>query len=178
MAGTEQLAIQGLPDVTTARVLPLTVAAAQAGSFTFEAAQLLNFPATAAVVLEDRLTGTLHDLRTGAYAAQLTAGRHDGRFFLRLSDNRVTAAANPRLSAALQLYPNPSTGKAYLSLPAQGAARVEVLNAVGQQVLAQSAKASNGLVTAELNTTGLTSGVYSVRVTTTDGTATTRLVVQ
>ncbi|MCC2547637.1 T9SS type A sorting domain-containing protein [Hymenobacter sp. BT175] len=178
VAGAEVLSIQGLPEISAAQVLPLTVAAAQPGCFTFEARQLLNFPVTASVVLEDRVTGTLHNLRAGAYVVPLSAGRHDGRFFLRLSDSRVTAVANARLSAALQLYPNPAAGKAFLSLPAESAARIVVLNALGQQVLTQTAKASNGLITAELNTTGLSGGVYSVLVTTPAGTATSRLVVE
>ncbi|WP_400192212.1 kelch repeat-containing protein [Hymenobacter sp. B81] len=178
VAGTERLSIQGLPELSGELVLPLEVLATQAGPATFEAARLDYFPAAVRVLLEDRATGRLHDLRGGAYTAPLTAGRHNGRFFVRLDAGRVLATGSERLAKELQLYPNPAAERAYLSLPATGTARIEVLNAVGQRVLAQEARASHGLATAELNTADLARGVYSVRVTTAEGTATRKLVLR
>ncbi|GAA4372108.1 hypothetical protein GCM10023186_01240 [Hymenobacter koreensis] len=178
VAGTEQLSIQGLPELTAPQVvLPLEVVA-PAGTFTFSAQRLMHFPATAEVLLEDRLTGTLHDLRRGAYTATLAGGTTSGRFFVRLGAARVLASNTHKSLGQVQLYPNPAQGKAFLNVPATGVARIVVLNTVGQQVLSQEARAVNGLVTAELNTSSLGSGVYSVRVTTAGGSATSKLVVR
>ena len=177
LAGAEQLSIQGLPTALNNVVLPLTVSAAQAGPATFSAAQVLNFSPTATLELEDRLTGTLHNLRTGSYTAQLSAGANDGRFFVHLTDARVTATASS-LSAQLQLYPNPAQGRAYLSLPATGSVRISVLNSVGQLVHTRSVPASNGLATAELNTAALPAGIYYVQAATATEVANVKLVVQ
>jgi hypothetical protein len=138
----------------------------------------MNFGSTATFQLEDRLTGTRHNLRTGPYTAQLSAGPNDGRFFVHLNEALVTATASGSATAKLQLYPNPAQGQAYLSLPASGRVHITVLNGIGQAVQTQEVVALNGLATATLNTTALPVGMYVVQATSATGVATCKMVVQ
>ena len=58
-----------------------------------------------------------------------------------------------------QVYPNPTTG--VLHVEADGLCKVEVIDAVGRVVISQN--------DAFVNMSALNNGIYSVRLTTTDG---------
>lgn len=179
-AGPDALSIQGLPDVPQPQALPLTVYAPQAGSFTFEPRQLLNFAAAAGIYLEDRLTGTWHDLRQGAYVAQLAQGSTASRFVLHLNAQRVTAVQSARLTGAeLQVYPNPAQGHSVTvsaaGLPA-GAVELRLLNQLGQLVRTAPLTSTGRLLEHPLTVTGLPAGVYTVQLRTAAGAITRKLV--
>ncbi|RTQ49704.1 T9SS type A sorting domain-containing protein [Hymenobacter gummosus] len=176
--GAEGLSIQGLPTGNQPLSLPLTVYAPQAGTYAFEATQLLNLPA-AGTYLEDRQTGAWHELSQGAYSAQLAQGLTATRFVLHLHAARPLATAK-QLSAALAVYPNPASGRQATveasGLPA-GPATLRLLNSLGQVVRAETLQV-RGILRHELLLTGLAEGVYSLQLSTAAGTATQRLVVQ
>ena len=71
----------------------------------------------------------------------------------------VLGTAPAAVAAQVQLYPNPSTGRVALTLPATRIAQVQVLNALGQVVQTRSA---TGPVLLDLS--GLAHGIYTVRV--------------
>lgn len=179
-AGADALSIQGLPADGQPQALPLTVYAPQAGSFTFEPRQLLNFDPAAGLYLEDRLTGTWHDLRTGAYVAQLAPGSTAARFVLHLNAQRVTATQSARLTGAeLQLYPNPAHGAAVTvsaaGLPA-GAVELRLVNSLGQVLRTEPLTSTGRLLERPLPVAGLPAGVYTVQLRTASGTITRKLV--
>ncbi|QIX61797.1 T9SS type A sorting domain-containing protein [Hymenobacter sp. BT18] len=178
LAGPERLSIQGLPASLEAQLLPLTLTANQAATYTFSAVRLLNLPATAVVELQDRLTGKVHDLRSGgAYSVQLTAGTTRDRFFLLLDTSLVTSSTTGRNREVL-LYPNPSQGLVHLSAPATGRVTITVLNSIGQVVHTQTALASNGVAATDLRTNRLPGGMYSVQISSAAGIVTSKLVVR
>ncbi|GAA4362026.1 hypothetical protein GCM10023185_29580 [Hymenobacter saemangeumensis] len=183
-AGSQSLSIQGLPVLTQAVALPLGVNAPATGAFVFTPQRLANFPASTGVYLEDRLTGTLHNLRQGAYAAQLTQGLHASRFVLHLNPQAapLATAGSSQPFVELQVFPNPATGQAAVQVVATGTqaaigkARVEVFNALGQRVY-QSAElmaTAQGL-RLQVPTAGLATGIYTVRLTTASGVRTQKL---
>lgn len=184
-AGPDALSIQGLPATAQPQALPLGVNAPQAGAFTFSAQHLVNFPAATTLYLEDRQTGTWHDLRgTAPYTATLPQGLSTQRFVLHLNAQRplaTTASAQP--FAELQVYPNPAAaGQATVTVVAQGDAaalqqgRVELLNALGQRVYQAAAPAATaGALRLTLPTQGLAAGLYTVRLTTATGVLTRKL---
>ncbi|GAB2943797.1 hypothetical protein GCM10027048_05650 [Hymenobacter coalescens] len=180
VAGTQELSVSGLPALAAAPVtVPLTVRVAQAGTYTLQAAQLLNLPAGWAATLRDAQTGAAIDLRQQpAYSCSLAPNQAAGRFTVEFAPRSVTGAHQAQLNAAVSVYPNPARGTVSLGLPAtQRPVEVRILNALGQQVLTQHVPAARGAAVA-LPLTGLAKGVYSVRVTLPDGTATKRLVVE
>ena len=90
----------------------------------------------------------------------------------------VTATAKQLAEAALQLYPNPTPdGKLTLTLTtAHQAVQLSVLNALGQVVYRAVVPASSAAATQPLDLSALSTGVYLLRATTAEGTATRRFV--
>ncbi|GAA3988888.1 beta strand repeat-containing protein [Hymenobacter antarcticus] len=89
----------------------------------------------------------------------------------------VTATARQLADAALQLYPNPTPdGKLTVTLTnAHQAVQLSVLNTLGQVVYRVAVPAS-AAATQPLDLSALPTGVYLLRATTADGTATRRFV--
>ncbi len=176
VAATGQaLAIQGLPVLTAATVVPLTVQVPAAGTYTFTAPALLNLPASTQVFLTDALTGQRVNLQTllaTSYAVTLTAAQAAtpvaGRFFLNLVPAAAPlATAAQALEAGLRLYPNPAHGVTTVWLPAvPGATRatLELYDALGRTISQQTLALAAMNTTTVLDLTGLASGVYVLRV--------------
>ncbi|HEX8429469.1 T9SS type A sorting domain-containing protein [Hymenobacter sp.] len=96
--------------------------------------------------------------------------------FVTLATRRATG-----LEAAATLHPNPTAGTATISLSGlreQGTLPAEVLNVVGQVVQTMALRPQQGSIKQEINLTTLPAGVYTVRVHTSDGAVTKRVVKQ
>ena len=184
-AGPESLSIQGLPTSSQPQALPLGVSVPAGGTFVFDPQVLANFGGTT-LWLEDRQTGTWHDLRTGAYRATLAPGLTASRFVLHLNPAQgPLATAGARLYAEMQLYPNPAAAQAPVRVQVQGQAaallrpQLEVLSSLGQRVYqADNATPATGGLRYDVPTAGLAAGVYTVRLTTATGVLTRKLVVE
>ncbi|MFD2718778.1 fibronectin type III domain-containing protein [Hymenobacter monticola] len=167
LAGTTQLAINGLaPLSTTDVVVPLALRVPQAGSFSFEVADLANF-GTATVYLRDALTGTQQLLTTGTrYTfALVTAGT--GRFSVVFRAAGVLATTAPLNAAAVSLYPNPAHANFTVllpPLPGQREVHATLLNALGQVVASRSIGLTAAGATATFDTRLLATGVYMLRL--------------
>ncbi|GAB2861469.1 carbohydrate-binding protein [Hymenobacter ruber] len=169
LSGTRPLAINGLPLLgTTEVVVPLHLRVPQAGSFTFEVADLVNFGSNP-VYLRDALTGTQQLLATGtAYTLALaTAASGTGRFSLVLRPATVTAARAELNAATVSLYPNPAHGSFTVLLPPLAGpreVRATLFNALGQAVLTRTIGLNAAGATAEFQTAALAVGVYTLRL--------------
>ena len=147
--------------------MPLSVGVPAAGAYALQVTELANLPAGTTAVLVDALLGTRTDLATlpaagyafGVTAAQATA-LITGRFFLNLSAAGPLASATGRAAAALQLYPNPTSGAATLT-GAQPGAVATVFDALGRPVATATADAAG--TAALVLPAGLPAGVYVVR---------------
>ncbi|PJJ53338.1 kelch repeat-containing protein [Hymenobacter chitinivorans] len=183
VVGAQGLAIQGLPTGRSAQRLNLGVHVAAAGSYVFSAAQVLNQPAAEPLWLEDQLTGTWHDLRQGSYAVSLSAGLSTTRFVLHLHQAPLLSSQKASTWAGeLQLYPNPASSTAPVTVVASGvagnSAEVVLLNSVGQRVLQRHLAVAGKEVRAQLAVSGLAQGIYTVQVRSQAGVLTRQLVIQ
>ncbi|GAB3586773.1 alpha/beta hydrolase fold domain-containing protein [Hymenobacter daeguensis] len=181
VAAGEELAINGLPLLTAAAVVPLALAVPAAGSYTLQAAELRSFVPGTAIYLTDALTGSRTLLTAGTRYAFSMAGRTaPGRFALELQPARVTATAAQALAAQLQVYPNPAAERLQVALPAgaaTGAVPAWLTNALGQTVQHQVLHVAAGQgLRAEIDVRGLAPGVYQLHLTVA-GTALVRRVV-
>jgi hypothetical protein len=182
-AGPESLAINGLPELTTERSIPLGVRVSTTGPHELVLSSLTDFPAGTQVWLEDTELGRRHNLtQNGTYAFTMDARFAGQRFYLNLVPARTgiaTSTAPARLEAATALYPNPTTGRATVEisgLRAPGPVRIDVVNTLGQVLLQHSAQPHQGLLVQALDLRALPAGVYSVRLHTPEGTVVKRLV--
>jgi hypothetical protein len=183
LSGTEALAINGLAPLTrTDVVVPLLVRAPQAGSFSFEVADLANFGATT-VYLRDALTGTQQQLVAGTrYTFSLaTATAGAGRFSVVFRPANVTATKVELDAASVSLYPNPAHGRFTVLLPplaGQREVHATLFNALGQAVLSRTIGLTAAGATAEFNTQLLATGVYTLRLQAENQALTKRVVIK
>jgi hypothetical protein len=177
LAAADELSINGLPLPGAASlVVPLGVAVAP-GTYTLRAEQFLN--QAGSVALRDKLTGTLTPLASGtSYAFTVAAGAlATGRFELLFGPATPLGTAAAALSQQVELYPNPAHGAVQVLLPTtlqREAVQATVFNALGQQVLRAVLPAGAALRGLPLGT--LASGVYTLRLETSQGLVTKRLV--
>ncbi|MDO7875835.1 choice-of-anchor D domain-containing protein [Hymenobacter sp. ASUV-10] len=166
LSGTDALAINGLPALTTATVVPLHVGVPAAGSYTFEAAALRNFTGT--VYLRDAVTGQQHDLRQQPrYTFATTATTLAGRFTLVFAPAGAPLATAAELSAAqISVFPNPARQRFTVQVPAAktGTVTVALYNSLGQPVRTVRAAAAGEATSVALDASGLAAGVYTLRV--------------
>ena len=177
----EALAIDGRPVLTAETTIPLQVAVAAGGTYTLQATKLLNLDAVP-VYLRDHQLGTLTDLHqqpTYQFTVATPAALAPARFELVFSPQQALAAAPVALAQQVAVYPNPAKAQVAIELPLSlnqqpvTAALVDVLGrVVRQQVLPA------GLAAHALPLTHLAPGVYSLRLTTAQGTVVRKLVVE
>ncbi|TGE19289.1 Ig-like domain-containing protein [Hymenobacter elongatus] len=166
-AGTS-LAINGMPLLSAATIVPLTVGVPTTGTYTLQAASLLNFGASD-VYLLDAVTGqqvNLKQQRSYSFSAS-NAALITGRFSLSFGVLRPLAAANGLTAASVSVYPNPAHQQFSVLVPAVGGAaqvEAELLNTLGQVVRHQTAALPAAGVRLTVDATGLTAGVYTLRL--------------
>ncbi|WP_345238487.1 choice-of-anchor D domain-containing protein [Hymenobacter saemangeumensis] len=161
--GTNALAINGLPVLSSTVIVPLTVNAPAAGSYVLEAAQLANLAAGTVVTLHDALTGARMVLTAGSsYAFSLATTSATGRFSLEFQPAAAPlATAAQALAAQVQVYPNPASGSFQLALPLAAKGGVATLtNALGQTVLTRTLTGTE--TTFDVHT--LAAGVYNLHL--------------
>jgi hypothetical protein len=93
----------------------------------------------------------------------------------------VLATAAPAFAAQASLWPNPTAGAATLlvaGLRPQGPVALQVVNALGQVVLARSVRVQQGTVREVLALDGLPPGVYAVRLRAVEGVIIKRMVIK
>ena len=180
VAAGQELAINGLPILTVATVVPLAVAVPQPGRYALAAADLLNLAPGTTLTLTDALAGTRTALAPGTrYTFALAGTTAPGRFALELRPGAVTATTGARLAEQVQLYPNPAVGSFRLVLPATDATSVaaRLINTLGQVVRQRQLAAPVGQpLTADFDVRGLAPGVYQLHLAV-GGTAMVRRVV-
>ncbi|GEO03165.1 hypothetical protein AAE02nite_08290 [Adhaeribacter aerolatus] len=175
------LSINGLGKLKPGQevVVPLGIAGAANGNFTLEASQLLNFEPNRFILLEDRETGLLQDLRQNpVYTFNLGSQGADERFFIHFTQNKILALAG---SAQVAVYPNPSKGflQIYLSnLNQEQSAEAFLYNNLGQRVYQQNLAVRNGRVAESLNLQNLNKGVYVLHLRTQQGSVKRKIVLE
>ncbi|MFC5270525.1 fibronectin type III domain-containing protein [Adhaeribacter terreus] len=182
VAGNDILSINGLPTTIPGTVIPLGGRVPQAGSFTITADQILNFKVNQDIFLEDRTTGTLHNLRQqSSYQFTTTQTDLTGRFFLRFGPATTTGIYAIDLATEVLVYPNPNNGIFTISMPAfnEAVTEAKLFNAIGQQVWQQSLKAENNQHIQEtIRLHKLAAGVYTLRLETGAGPVTRKIVIE
>jgi hypothetical protein len=182
-AGAQRLAINALPALgTTQVVVPLAVGVPAAGSFSFQAAQLLNL-ATTPVYLRDKQTGATVDLAqqpSYQFTVSNASALITGRFELVFSPQQPLATATAALSQQVALYPNPAKKAAFVELPAslgRQAVTASLVDALGRVVRTVTLPAK-GSVAHALDLSELATGVYALRLSTSAGVVVKKLVIE
>ncbi|WP_223653072.1 T9SS type A sorting domain-containing protein [Hymenobacter psoromatis] len=174
------LAIDGRPLPTGALTVPLRVAVPAAGTYVLEAAALLNLGGLRPY-LRDAQLGTLTDLtQQSSYSFSQAAGAVGARFELVFGPAQALAAQPAAGSPQVALYPNPAQAVAFVELTAdlgRQAVAATLIDGLGRAVRTTTLP-PQGAAAHQLSLTGLASGVYALRLATSAGVVTKRLVVE
>ncbi len=184
--GVEEASINGLPELTTAEtIVPLGVVVSVTGAYKLNVSQFLNIPATVPVVLRDAVTGTEQDLRANpTYAFSMDASFRGPRFTLVFNAARVTGVSQTLAANQLAVFPNPAEKNASLQVKLTGfntsvkSVSATLVDALGRTVATQKLAAVNGEVDGLISTRSLSTGVYTLRLTAGDQTASRRVVIE
>ncbi|WP_210515984.1 choice-of-anchor Q domain-containing protein [Hymenobacter terricola] len=168
----ESLSIDGRPVFTANTVLPLAVGVPAAGAYTLTAAALNKLPANLDAVLTDALTGQTVNLRQQpAYSFRVSPAAASalvtGRFSLHFAARVATATAPALTAAEVSLYPTPAHSAFTVLVPAVAGAtqvHVDLLNGLGQVVRHQEAALPSVGARLAVDTDGLATGIYTLRL--------------
>ena len=86
-----QFVIQGVPNFDDTQIIPLHITIANAGLSTIKIDGLENIPNTTKIYLYDNLTGIYHALREIDFKISLAIGEYSNRFSLRFADKTLKA---------------------------------------------------------------------------------------
>ena len=179
-AGGQALSIDGRPAPVGQLTVPLQVFAPASGSYTLNAAKLLNMNGLRPY-LRDIQQGALIDLTLQpSYTFALNAFNSNARFELVFSAQPLAAVAPAALAQQVALYPSPAENAAFVELPANlgnQAVTATLTDALGRAVRTTTLPAQ-GAAAHQLNLAGLSSGIYLLRLDTSAGAITKRLAVK
>ncbi|HEX8507757.1 MAG TPA: T9SS type A sorting domain-containing protein, partial [Hymenobacter sp.] len=166
----EELSVNGLTPLagpTASTTVPLNVHVPAAGSYTLNAASLVNFDANTQVLLLDTQTGARINLaQQPLYSFTASSPSLPGRFSLLFGPAAPLAANNAVLAQQVQLFPNPAHGSFTLLLPAELGRSVTatLYNQLGQVVVQRTVSVSAAGATAQFDVSNLALGIYSLRL--------------
>jgi hypothetical protein len=180
-AGAEQLSINGLPLSTSTTIIPLGGKVPQAGTWTIQADQIINFLPNQTIYLEDMVTNTLHNLsQQNTFTFSTTQTSLTGRFYLRFGPGATTGISKADLAAKVLVYPNPNNGEFTLSMPAFNSPVIEaaLFNAVGQRIWTKTLQTDGVYLKEKITTQKLPYGVYTLRLETAAGPVQRKIVIE
>ena len=179
--GTE-LSINGLAPLTATTMVPLNMLVPAMGTYTLNAASLVNFGAGTQVFLLDAQTGARINLnQQRSYTFQASTTALPGRFGLAFELASPLATQNAALAERVQLFPNPAHRGFTLALPAELGrmpVAVKVINSLGQLVSERTVAMTPAGASAQFDVSALAPGVYSLRITSASGPVVKRVIVE
>jgi PKD repeat protein len=134
-----KLAIQGRALTQVSDSIPLGIQAAVSGFVKLRLSEMVHFPATAMLFLEDRLNGTFQNLRqTAEYEVYLNEGSIENRFFIHYRPGVRVTAIKEGCSGG--------DGQITLNNPTSTAWDVQVLNSLDSLVAQRNAFTGNWVI--------------------------------
>ena len=162
LAGTEQLAINGLNSIATNPVLPLGFTTGTSSTFTIKASEVSNFDANTKIVLKDNLLNTEQDLTDGtAYSFSSDVASTTSRFSLVFKSVGVTTGLQAAFGdPSTLIYKNANNQiEVNCNCSLSDNATVSVYNTLGQKLESKQMTSATTVIGRTF-----TSGVYVVTV--------------
>ena len=160
----KKIAVQSLPNSNFEEmIVPLGVKAA-VGEFEI-AATFKNLPKGINVFIEDRQNNTFTNLSLSNYKVTLSENEDvTGRFFIRTSFQNVLSTSNTKELKSIAIYE--ANNNLRIKGVGQSTGTISIFNVLGKQVKTQKFSSVNNL---DISLTGINTGVYIVKLDTTNG---------
>lgn len=165
--GAKKLVISSQPFDIDAR-LPIAFVTDEQASFKVKVSDYSQFDLAENIYLYDKETGIYYDIKNGSYNANLEAGEHTNRFEITFknvaSDLNDDAAA---VADAFQVYQNNNAGMLTVFNSMQkDVVELSLYDVTGKLVIAKENLGKGDRI--EVSTSGLSDGVYIVKLNTKD----------
>jgi hypothetical protein len=176
-----QFVIQGVPDFNTNRIIPLGLVVANEGEVTIKIDELENVPSSTQIYLHDAETAMYHNLKNTDYKTTLPAGNYDNRFSLTF-ENLTTEIAldvteNDSNDGIIVLYSN--NYKILIiknNIPDATVNTVFLYNMLGQAISKWDVE-DKKQTHIQIPIKNLPSGIYIVKVKTSKGESSKKIIV-
>jgi hypothetical protein len=147
------------------------------GDFTINIDQVDGSLTNQAVFIEDKLTNTVTDLKSGNYTFNTAAGTFDDRFVLKYTNKTLSVDAMDKEDGILVLYSNNyNTLIIHNNVMDSTVNTVTLFNITGQKISNWDVKDSEQ-TTIQIPIKSISSGIYIVKVNTTKGESSKKIIV-
>ena len=176
---TDKLTIQGVPSIENETELPLSIKLRDDSNFSITIDDLMNVPHTQSIFVKDGLLNTYVNLMNGDYTSPvLTAGTYEDRFSVVFAmpetlSNELIAANETDL---VVFTPNNLT-EVHVKKPVEiEVSNLYIINMLGQQVMAYDMTGKVGIL--KLDVSQIASGNYLIKLNTTIGVITKKVIIK
>jgi hypothetical protein len=173
-----QFVIQGVPNFDESQIIPLGITIANEGLSTIKIDTLENFPNTTRIYLYDDLTSKYHNIRESDFKISLPIGEYNNRFSLRFADKTLKADDFTLAENILIYFTNNTKTLNIKNNFIEGTVnKVFLFNLLGQSITnwdVEDQKQNN----IQIPIKNIPSGVYIVKVKTTKGVFSKKIVIR
>lgn len=164
----EKLVISAQPFDIDAR-FPITFVTNEQASFEVKVSDYSQFDNLAEnIYLHDKQSGIYYDIKNGVYAANLAAGEHANRFEITFKNTSTLNNDNTLVSDSFQVYQNNNAGMlTVFNAMQKDVVALSLYDVTGKLVIAKENLGKNERI--EVSTSGLSDGVYIVKLNTKEG---------
>ena len=170
LAGTEQVVINGLNDMT---IMTLGFTTGEANNFTIKASQFVNFVSGTQIILHDNLLNSEQDLTVSDYNfySDVTIN-NESRFTLMVKAPSVATGINGNTNGHAWISLN-GNNQIVVNGLTNAETTVTVCNEIGQKMISRQVTSTNKVLN-----TQFTSGVYMVTLTEAGKNSTTKVIIK
>jgi hypothetical protein len=176
MLNQSKLVIQAVNSFDLDRVLPLGVRVAEGGLIKFSLDDFENLEELEHVYLHDKETGVYRDLRVHDYEVNIALGEHLNRFEIVFNNSVLNVATNVIDESIDVWYSNSQNGIIVKNPKQERIESITMFNVLGQVVY--NFNVSSNKVNYNLDTGVLSTGGHIIKVTTSKGILTTKVMVK
>jgi hypothetical protein len=173
-----QFVIQGVPNFDESQIIPLGITIENEGLSTIKIDTLENFPNTTRIYLYDDLTSKYHNIRESDFKISLPIGEYSNRFSLRFADKTLKADDFTLAENILIYFTNNTKTLNIKNNFIEGTVnKVFLFNLLGQSITnwdVEDQKQNN----IQIPIKNVPSGVYIVKVKTTKGVFSKKIVIR
>jgi hypothetical protein len=173
-----QFVIQGVPNFDESQIIPLGITIANEGLSTIKIDTLENFPNTTRIYLYDDLTSKYHNIRESDFKISLPIGEYNNRFSLRFADKTLKVDDFTLAENILIYFTNNTKTLNIMNNFIDGTVnKVFLFNLLGQSITnwdVEDQKQNN----IQIPIKNVPSGVYIVKVKTTKGLFSKKIVIR
>lgn len=170
-----QFVIQAVPDFNLNRSIPLSVKIANPGMISIKISAIENVPETTAIYIYDATTGIYHNIRNSDFTVQLPVGIYVNRFFLRFATEEALGTGENAFNSLTIKFTNNNSCLNIRNTDAKTIVeKVYLFNLLGQMINSWNVENKPNI---QIPIQYISQGVYSVKVKTSKGDFSTKIIV-